>query len=368
MSLHQPLAKKLRVLRAAALGVGLLLACEWCLRGIGFAWPSEPLRFIVLDPEQDARIRAGESSLKFDRDCLWVPVEGAPTGFPGEVHGRDGIVGTAPPLERASGTVRVLVLGSDSTVAAAVAPAERWPERMRAQLESHGLAAEVVNAAVPRHSLRQGLERLRQLGPRWKPDLVVAAYSMSNSCRPAPMELSDAERMEAVRANPDLLADWDALALFDSLRVCHALRWMAAAGFDKDYWEGRYSWFVGRRYLQRWQQAEWGGERRVMPDEYELAALAIAREARSIGARPMFMVLPSAPGATDATIKDRYSAILASAALASSTPLLDGRAAISTAKDPGALFDEDEDLNACGHDLLGYHAASELLHLLEERR
>jgi hypothetical protein len=359
---------KVRVLRAAALGASLLLAAEWILRGIGFAWPSEELRFIMLDPEEDARIRSGEGSLKFDSGCLWVPIEGAPTGWPGEMHARDGIVGPAPALERTPGVPRVLVLGSDNTLAAKVAPRARWPERMRAELEARGTSVEVVNAAVPRHSLRQGLERLRDLGPRWKPDLVVAAYSMANSCRPAPMELSDAERMDAVRANPRLLADWDALALQDSLRVFHALRWMASAGFDEAYWEGRYSWFVGRRYLQRWQQLEWGGERRVMPDEYEQAASAIARESRALGAAPLFVVLPSAEGSAGESIKERYSEILASVAVASSTRLLDGRAAISTAKDPGVLFDDDEDLNECGHDLIGLHAASEALRLLEERR
>jgi len=370
LSPHTPLSTKVRVLRAAVLGAVLLLAAEWTLRGIGFAWPSEELRFIVLDATEDARIRSGTSNLKFDRACLWLPIEGSPTGWPGETHGRDGLVGPVPAIERTPGVRRILVLGSDSTVALGVEPTARWPERMREQLASHGVAAEIVNAAVPHHSLRQGLERLRQLGPRWKPDLVMAAYSMANSCRPAPMELSDEERMEAVRANPDLLADWDALALQDSLRVCHALRWVASAGFDEAYWEGRYAWFVGRRYLQRWQQTEWGGERRVMPDEYEAAALAIANETRAMGAQPMFILLPSAIGSSDASIsiRDRYSGILAAVAAASSTRLLDGRAAISTAGDPRALFDDDEDLNACGHDLIGLHAASEALHLLEKRR
>ena len=359
---------RLRLVRAAALAAGLCLVAEWSLRSLGFAWPSERLRFVVLDPFEDARIRSGESNLRFDVDCLWTPIEGSPTGWPGEVHGREGLIGPVPKLERSDGVLRVLVLGSDSTVAPHVAPRLRWPERMRAELESQGVACEVVNAATPHHSLRQGLGRLRQLGKRWNPDVVLAAYSMANSCRPAPMEASDDDRLEAVRADPELLADWDSLSLGDSLRVCHALRWVATAVFDESYWEGRYSWFVGRRYLQRWQQLEWGGERRVMPDEYEAAVGSIALEARALGAEPVFFVLPGAPGAGDANIRNRYTEILDGVAGRLEARVLDGRSVVATAREPAALFEADESLNTCGHELLAVHAASELLHLLEERR
>jgi hypothetical protein len=368
LRLYSTPESKLRLLRAGALTMGLLLAAEWTLRGIGFAWPSERLRFIVLDPEEDARIRSDEGSLRFDAQCLWTPIEGGPTGWPGERYGEDGLLEPVPRPERTEGVVRVLVLGSDSTVASQSAPQERWTATMRAELASQGVACEIVNAAVPHHSLRLGLERLRQVGPRWKPDIVVAAYSMANSCRPAPMELSDQDRLEAVRADPDLLADWDALSLGDSLRVCHALRWTWTAAFDQDYWEGRYSWFVGRRYLQRWLQPEWGGERRVMPDEYEASVDAIIAESRALGAIPIFLVLPSAPGALDAPVKERYTRILAGVASQRRARVLDGRVVVATTKDAGRLFDDDESLNDCGHALLGWHAASELLHAMEERR
>ena len=361
--------ERLLLLRIVALLAGLALTAEIALRGTGFSWPGEALRFVVVDPVEDVRIRSGDSCLRFDRDQLWVPVEGAAIpGARGENFARDGLVGQPPAMERTPGVLRIAVLGADATVAPQLEAAQRWPRRMQAALAERGLRCETINAAVPGHSPRQGLERWRATVRPWKPDIVVVAYSMANACKPALASSSDDGRIAAVRERPELLASWRDRPFGDRLRLFHAVRWMHAVCFDDAYWQGRAAWFEERRGLKNWQYVEWPGQRRVMPDELHAATTALAREIRAAGAQPLFMSIPPAPGAASGPIRERYLQILQLVCAHEQARLLDGRAILLAARDSLRLHDEEEALNECGHELLGMHAAAEVQRMQEDGR
>lgn len=367
--IHRRVPARLQLLRIAALLAGLALAAEVALRMAAFSWPSEALRFVVVDPAEDVRIRAGDSSLRFDRDQLWTPVEGAlVAGARGERYGRDGMLGPLPEFERTPGVMRVAVLGANATVAPQLDAAQRWPRRMQAALAERGLRCETINAAVEGHSPRQGLERWRATVRPWRPDIVVVAYSMANACMPALASESDAQRIALVRARPELLAAWRERGIGDRLRLFHAVRWMAAACFDDAYWQGRAAWFDERRGLADWQLVEWPGTRRVMPHELHDAATALAREIRAAGAEPLFLPLPPAPAADIGPIRERYLQFLQLVCAHEGARLLDGRAILLAARDGLQLHDENGALNECGHELIGMHAAAEVQRMQEARR
>lgn len=364
-----PVPVRLLALRLAALLAGMALAAEVGLRLAGFSWPSEALRFVVMDPVEDVRVRSGQSSYRFDRDQLWVPLEGALVpGARGERFERDGLLGPLPAPERSAGVLRIAVIGADATVAPQLDAAQRWPRRMQSALAARGLPCETVNAAVAGHSPRQGLERWRATVRRWNPDIVVVAYSMANACNPALASNSDDERIAAVRARPELLATWSERGPGDRLRLAHAVRWMAAVCFDESYWQGRAAWFEERRSLKQWQTVEWPGERRVMPDELHDATTALAREIRACGAEPLFVSVPPAPGSANAPIRERYLQLLRLVCADERARLLDGRAILVSARDRLRLHDEDETLNECGHELLGSCVAAEVQRMAEARR
>ena len=353
----QRLLTPLRV--AVALAVSMLVA-ELGLRACNFAWPSTRARFVVMDPTEDARIRAGTSSFAFDADQLWVPLAGAPIpGSDTECFGVDGLLEPVPARARTPGVLRIAILGADATVAPHLPARLRWPSRMQSELAARGIACEVVDASVPLHSPRQGLERWRTIVRAYQPDVVIAAYAMGNACKPAPMLRTDGKRLEAVRADPSLLQPWSAAGWSDRLRVAHAFRWLWDVLFSEEYWDGRHAWFTMLRLQQTWMEVIWPGERRVMPDEFVECLASLAREIRAESALPLFVGIPPAPTTPAAAVRELYLRSMVQQATRDQVPFYDGHA-LMVVSDGVPLYTDEDTLNACGHDLLGLHVASQV--------
>lgn len=361
----QRLVTPLRVAVALALGI---FAAELGLRACNFAWPSARVRFVVMDPTEDARIRAGHSSFAFDADQLWVPREGAPIpGSDTENFGTDGLLEPVPNRARTAGVLRIAILGADATVAPHLPAHARWPSRMQSELAARGIACEVVDASVPLYSPRLGLERWRKVVREYKPDIVIAAYAMGNACKPAPMLRTDAKRLDAVRADPSLLQPWSAVGWTDRLRVAHAARWLWDVLFSSEYWDGRHAWFTMLRLQQTWMEVIWPGERRVMPDEFVDCLGVLAREIRAESALPLWVGLPPAPTAPAAAVRELYLRSMAQQAARDQVPFYDAHA-LFVVNEGVQLYTDEDTLNACGHDLLGLHVASQVAAMVSTAR
>jgi len=113
--------------------------------------PGRDIRFI--DEEFDTRVRIG------------------PDGFRNPV---------ARTPDRA-GRPRVLALGDSFTFGYGVEAEEAWPAALKGELRARGLAqAEVINAGIVAYGPDQEMDLLRELLPRWRPDIVVLALYLGN--------------------------------------------------------------------------------------------------------------------------------------------------------------------------------------------
>jgi lysophospholipase L1-like esterase len=84
-----------------------------------------------------------------------------------------GLRGPVVPYARTPGKQRILFLGDSITFGYGVNDAEVVTERVHALLGASGIAAEVVNSAVPSYNMRQEVTFLETEGMRYGPDWVI---------------------------------------------------------------------------------------------------------------------------------------------------------------------------------------------------
>jgi lysophospholipase L1-like esterase len=76
---------------------------------------------------------------------------------------------------------RVLVLGDSYTFGWGVADHQPYPQRAEALLRERGIDVEVITAGVPGYNTEQEAFLLRELLPRYRPDVVVVGYVMNDA-------------------------------------------------------------------------------------------------------------------------------------------------------------------------------------------
>jgi lysophospholipase L1-like esterase len=137
-------------------------------------------------------------------------------------------------VAKPSGVYRVVVLGDSIAAGLRVERYEdTFPAILEKLLRERGLKAEVINLAVSGYNTQQEVELFKEKGLRYRPDLVLVAYSLTDRERvdgDILKTLLEAERQKgggAHRANPWLIRS--ALYRFFRYRVL-APRQAASAG------------------------------------------------------------------------------------------------------------------------------------------
>lgn len=300
-----------------------------------------------------------------DVATLWRPSPGArlPWGTDEHVNAQ-GYRGPALPLERAprlgptGGSLRIATLGDSSTFGHSVAWDECYSARLAGLLTESGRPAEVLDAGVIGYSVRQGLERWRQLVRPHRPDIVVAAFGAVIEHAPA-MGLPDDQLIrEQVLAS----SRWKQALnrLRRDLRLAHLAAWLVdglRGGRDvlkSERW--RRELLVESR-LASVGAVDWLGTRRVSLAEFERYLLALRDEVRESGARFLVLSMPRRPRVEkDRPVVLEYTRLLHEMAKRGEFELVDGRSAMGQAVRTGPtareLMADDFHPSALGHDIL----------------
>lgn len=160
------------------------------------------------------------------------------------VTNSDGLRDREIPVDRAPGTIRILMLGDSLTFGWGI-PAERtYSKRLETLLREAGHAVEVINAGVGNYNTAMEVEYFLERGVKYRPDIVVLNYFI-NDAEPMPKYETNiltrnlrayvyfASRFDAALRQADVTnrADWQNYyaALYDETRNSEGLAMMRGA-------------------------------------------------------------------------------------------------------------------------------------------
>jgi len=349
------------------LGLPLLVfgGGELALRATGFRQARlDPV--VVWNTEEDRELRGSAGLHIFDSHQLWAPRPGAPVpGFEGERIQAGGIRG--PGFEERPETLRVAVMGESNAFGLGLAERDTLSAQLEAELRARGVDADVVNAGVIGHTLRQGLERYRQVVRELEPDIVLATYGVSNEHHPA-LPLSDDEkvlRFGKQAAPLGRAARW----LRHNVRLLHGLDYvrLQRQGGAVRVEEARRELLV-RQAEGDFGSESWGGVRRVPPERFLALWHELRSEVERDGARLIPVSLPrKRPMEHESPVLLQYSAALGRFVQDTGAPLVNLRRELlrcwAAGEEPGDVFlpHDSWHLNAEGHRRLAALAADVLL-------
>ncbi len=169
------MALLLKKLALAAAGVVVaLLAAELLVRAVGAAPKVYAIRKGRFQLSHNPRIGYEPVPLVYNgRDLSFYDYLGASNslGFRDREHA----------VAKPKGVYRIVVLGDSIAAGLHVERNEDvFPPILEQLLNQAGLRAEVINLAVSGYNTQQEVEMLRDKGLRYRPDLVLVAYTMSS--------------------------------------------------------------------------------------------------------------------------------------------------------------------------------------------
>lgn len=358
------LAKKLLLAAASPLVVLGLLEAALYLAHFRFLPPEAPIQ--IWNPVEDRALENQDGLFHREPDTLWSPRPGAAIPWsPGERVNPAGFRGPELPLERRPGVLRVATLGDSSTFGMGVTGEACYSAQLAAVLAEEGVAAEVLNAGVVAHTVRQGLERYRHHVRPYRPDVVVAAFGAVNEHQLAASMPDDdkVRRSQGQLARLDRAWRW----ALGSLHVPQFLAYLASeARGGLQGQRARFEVRVRREIegLDTIGQIDWPGMRRVPLARYGDFLDELAREVAADGARLVVVVMPREPSCEERwPVLLSYSEATREAARRSGALLCDAHAAFRRAQEqesaPGPLFLPGDPWHpsAIGHGLLARELA-----------
>ena len=134
----------------------------------------DPFGYGVIEARQ--RLEATLVTRKHGRLRLIPGVRGEYRGCAFEINS-EGLRNREVIVPKPEETFRILMLGNSVPFGWGVAESACFPRLLEQQLSNHrafgNLRVEVVNAAIPGYGLKEQLQQLEELGPRYAPNLVI---------------------------------------------------------------------------------------------------------------------------------------------------------------------------------------------------
>lgn len=347
--MSNPTKRWLRWTAWALLAACVLGATEWALRRGGYEYTRLADR--ILDMRGDARTRIASSMYRFDAHELWSPRPGALLPWTnGERINPDGYRGPQLDVERTKGTLRIAFLGGAATLGVGVRWEDTYPALTARFLSERTMPAECLDGGVEDFSVRQVLERYRDLVRPYRPHVVVVSVPQMMSCKQGVEGWTDDQRIRRARAlelDPHAAGNqWPCSRL---LQFAH---WMKDT-LDGRYWSERDWEFQQLRLAPTVGDLDWPGARRVPIDDYYQSLSWLLQETRQDGAHLVLLQIPSAPGVFVPPVADVYQRTLEEFADREKLILLDGRnaylAAVRDDIPKEDLFQSDQYPSECGH-------------------
>ena len=331
---------------AAAIG-----AAEWGLRRGGYEYTRLAQRLLQVKGDIDQTIAPQADLYRFDAHELWSPRPGALLPWTnGERINADGYRGPQLDVERKKGVLRIAHLGGAATFGVGVRYEDTYPALSTRLISERAMPAECLDAGVEGFTVRQCLERYRDLVRPYRPHVVVLSVGFAVCYRQATEGWTDDQRIRAaheMERSPDQLSED-----LPKLRVLQFGRWVADA-LDGRYWSERDFEFQQMRLAPASGDLDWPGARRVPIDDYYHSLSLLLQETRQDGAHLVLISIPPGPSVPIPPVNDVYQQVVNNFADQEKLILLDGRNAYLEALRDDIpkedLFQADQYPSECGH-------------------
>ncbi|MBL8857144.1 MAG: hypothetical protein JNL28_01385 [Planctomycetes bacterium] len=274
------------------LTVGALASGEALLRRHDWRYYRGAPHRVMWSLQRDREMARADDPYQFHAHQLWAPRPGARLVWTeSERFNADGYRGPLLPVERPPRTLRLVALGGAAALGVGVANEDTFAALTARFVSARSIPCESMNLGVENFSLRQSLERYRDLARPYRPHIVVAAVSARTSYSPAPGGITDDELIEATRpldrvhlAHPP--------SVKDGLRLVQGFHWLRDA-LGGPYWEDRDFQFHLRRLEPSSRSLDWPGIRRVPMNDFYGSLSLLLQETRQDGAHLVLLVLPT---------------------------------------------------------------------------
>lgn len=340
---------KKRLLRGLAISALLLVLFEIGLRVAGYSFPPVDAPMLMWTPEEDKKLDKADNLHQRDVHQEWAlrPGVAVPYGADERIND-EGYRGPLLAHEKAADVLRIATLGDSSTFGLGVSYGETFSAQLAELCTARGLAAEVLDAGVIGFTVRQGIERYKELVRPLRPDVVVAAFGSVNEHYSAPGARTDAQKITDNHERDGVFHQLERYVRVH-LRIAHLID--AWAFESRGGREAMLQAWAERQVMQSDDRAhcgeiEFAGLRRVSLDEFRTALRELAREVASDGARLVLVAMPRAKIAEDkAPILPFYSQAILDVAREDSIAVADARTLFRERQAHGAepaLFLKDD--------------------------
>lgn len=348
---------------------GALLAAEWGLRRGGYEYSRLVQRVLQIKADVAQTHTTSADLYRYDPHQIWAPRPGALLPWTnGERINPDGYRGPQLDVERKKGVLRIAFLGGATTLGVGVRYDDTYAALSTRLIGERAMQAECMDAGVEGFSVRQSLERYRDLVRPYRPHVVVLSITFRACYRQATESWTDDERIRAARdfaGDPSQFPDhWPRSRL---LQFGH---WLVDA-LDGRYWSERDFDFQQMRLAATSGELDWPGVRRVPIDDFYHSLSLLLQETRQDGAHLALISIPPGPGAYIPPVNDVYQQVVADFAQREKLVLLDGRSAYLEALRDDIpkedLFQSDDHPSECGHLQLAEALAQEIVRGIESK-
>lgn len=303
MPLTRPLLTRFAI--GAVLVAGGVAAAETGLRRAEWQYKDRGAREIVWSQERDRALANPEDPYMFCPRQLWTPRPNARLPWTEkERFNSAGYRGPLLPATRPPKTLRIVALGGAGTLGVGVAEKDTYVAQTARMLTSRTMRSEAMNLGVENYSMRQCLERYREVARPYRPHVVLVSVSTRTSFSPAPAGVTDDGWIEAFRPL-DVTKEHRPPSVSDELRVMQGLHWLKDATCGS-YWSDREFQFQLKRLEPSARRLDWPGVRRAPMPDFEGSMSLLLQETRQDGAHLVFIVWPSPPSSRVPPIQAAY--------------------------------------------------------------
>lgn len=270
----------------ALCGVG-----EWMLRDRDWGYVPRTQPSVLWSPGRDRALSSNHGDYEFHPHQLWSPRPNAPLSWAPDEHvNADGYRGPLVAVRTPPKTLRIVFLGGATTLGVGVRFEEALPALTARLVTQRIVPCEAMNLGVQNFSVRQCLERYRDLARPYQGQVIVLALTAASACAPAPGGISDHEKIELVRPL-DVQRRPESPITGSASRLVQGIEWVRDA-IEGRYWEAREEDYRLMRLEPTYGGLDWPGTRRIPIDDFHEALALLRQETHQDSAHFILITIP----------------------------------------------------------------------------